>query len=325
MLDITESDKSLFRDEYTQKNIRIRFPDGEWTNLTKENIYGDGSSFVFTESICSQRNLRFGLAEASVIKFDAVNVKDIKGSRIEAYCEAIDPATGRTVSIPLGVFTVDSCKKQPDMQRRKVIAYSGTKVEVSPLTMAKLSVPSLSQRSYKIDVDEILGQGGQHMEKYTNTVSTEFSRDTAEMAAYETCLSDKDGNRYSVFMGFTYAHIDVSMTGWNISGGDNPSAWYEIISYPDITATAWDVGVEEVRKCLKKLKDAIYYQTESDAQKLNDFVQICEIMLEASVEINIEQTSGKKKLKTKNVLLFPWTADMEKQKRADTRLIIVLT
>lgn len=215
MLDIPETSKSLFRDEYTQKNIRIRFPNGERADLTKKDIYGDGSSFRFTESICSQANLKFGLAEASVIQFDTVDVENIKGCKIEAYCEAADPTTGGTVSVPLGVFTVDSCKKQNDMRRRKVVAYSGTKIEVSPLTMAKLSVPSLSERSYKIDVDEILGQGGQHREEYTNTSNTEFTCTTEgkdfTSVSYEASFSDLDEKRYNVTCDIEYKFLSVDM------------------------------------------------------------------------------------------------------------------
>ena len=91
MIDIQEKIKDLFRKEYSQKDIRIHFPDGEREDLTKKNIYGDGSSFTFTESVCSQGNLKFGLAEASVLKFDTVDIENIKGSRIEASYEVTDP------------------------------------------------------------------------------------------------------------------------------------------------------------------------------------------------------------------------------------------
>lgn len=295
MLDIPESSKNLFKDEYVQKDIRIHFPDGERTDITKKNIYGDGSSFSFTESVCSRANLKFGLAEASVIKFDAVNVENIKGCKIEVSCEATDPEAGGTVSVPLGVFTVDSCQKQNDMRRRRVVAYSGTKLEVSPLTMAKLSIPSLNDRSYFLDIDEILGQGGQHKENYTNTSSTEFSGDDAELLFYNAFFSDLENNRYEVYAGFNSKSISVNMTGWNISGGDNPSAWYEIISHPELNVSAWDIALEGIKDRIDELKGILYYQSQTDRENLNAFLQKCEIMLENSVEIDVLQTYSRKK------------------------------
>lgn len=299
MLDISESVKDLFRGDFVRKDIRIHFPDGERPDIITKNIYGDGSSFTFTESICSQNNLKFGLAEASVLEFDTVNVDNIKGCRIEASYEVVDQATNRTVSIPLGVFTVDSCKRQNDMRRRRVVAYSGTKLEISPLTMAKLSIPSLNDRSYFLDVDEILGQGGQHKENYTNTSSTEFSGDDAELLFYNAFFSDLENNRYEVYAGFNSKSISVNMTGWNISGGDNPSAWYEIISHPELNVSAWDIALEGIKDRIDELKGILYYQSQTDRENLNAFLQKCEIMLENSVEIDVLQTYNRKKIRTK--------------------------
>ena len=44
MLDIPEKHKGLFRGRYLPRDIRIHFTGGERADLTKKDIYGDGSS-----------------------------------------------------------------------------------------------------------------------------------------------------------------------------------------------------------------------------------------------------------------------------------------
>ena len=85
MLNIPEEVKELYRQNSIRKNLRIDFPNGERTNLTNENLLAE--SFSFTESICSQSSLKFGLCEASVVEFECFGVEDIKGCKIEVYQE----------------------------------------------------------------------------------------------------------------------------------------------------------------------------------------------------------------------------------------------
>lgn len=85
MLDVPQEVKDLFLQNNTQKNFRIKFPNGEFEDITNSNIISE--SVRFTESLCSQQNLKFGLCEASVLEFETIDVGNIKGCRIEAGIE----------------------------------------------------------------------------------------------------------------------------------------------------------------------------------------------------------------------------------------------
>ena len=120
MLDIPEEVKQLFRQSSTKKNIRIHFPNGEREDITNSNLISE--SFSFTESICSQDTLKFGLCEASMVEFETFGVGNIKDCTIEVTLEV--PYNGEAYPIPIGTFVVDSCEKQANLGRRNVVAYS---------------------------------------------------------------------------------------------------------------------------------------------------------------------------------------------------------
>lgn len=94
MLDIPEEVKNLFRQDSITKNFRVHFPNGERADLTNDNVVSE--SVQFTESLCSQENLKFGLCEASVLEFETIDVENISGCEITAGIE-ID-ITGTDVS-----------------------------------------------------------------------------------------------------------------------------------------------------------------------------------------------------------------------------------
>ena len=148
MLDIPEKVKNLFRQDSITKNFRVHFPNGERADLVNKDIVSE--SVQFTESLCSQENLKFGLCEASVLEFETIGVGNIKGCEIEAGIE-IDITSlgeefiaeyGQTSEdvpfpfyyVPYGVFTVDSCKRQSNMDRRQVVAYTQTLNEETPFS-----------------------------------------------------------------------------------------------------------------------------------------------------------------------------------------------
>lgn len=138
MLNIPEEVKQLFRQSSIRKNIRIHFPNGEREDITNSNLIAD--SFSFTESICSQDTLKFGLCEASMVEFETFDVGNIKGFTIEVsheidisslsedfiskYGITSDDVSFPYYRIPYGVFVVDSCKKQANLKRRQVVAYT---------------------------------------------------------------------------------------------------------------------------------------------------------------------------------------------------------
>lgn len=151
MLNIPDSIKNLFQTDGVRKNFRASFPNGELPDITNANIVQE--SVRFTESLCSQDVLKFGLTEASVIEFETVGVANMYGMQIRCSCE-IDvsglPAEeiadiaaaewdGELVQlsasdlgwpffrVPYGEFRVESCPRNHEaMARRKVTAYTKT-------------------------------------------------------------------------------------------------------------------------------------------------------------------------------------------------------
>lgn len=124
---------ALLHEDHCRKNIRIHFPNGERTDICNDLIVKDSVSF--TESLCSQNKLKFGLCESPIFECEVVGVGNIKGATIEVYCEieCDSSVTGADYKLELdyyvypillGVFIVDSCKRQADMIHRKIEAYN---------------------------------------------------------------------------------------------------------------------------------------------------------------------------------------------------------
>lgn len=139
MLNIPDKIKMLFLDDSILKNIRIHFPNGEHRDITAYDM--EEESFSFTESLCSQEKLKFGLSEAAVVQFVTKGIGNIKGMEIQCQVE-IDISSlddefiseyGQTSDdipfpfypVTLGFFTVKSCPKDSvaDTESRSVKAY----------------------------------------------------------------------------------------------------------------------------------------------------------------------------------------------------------
>lgn len=154
MLNIPEEIKNLFKQGSVKKNLRIHFPNEEHGDITNENLVAE--SFSFTESICSEDELKFGLCEASMVEFETISVGNIKGYEIEVFHEIdISSLTEEVIAehgtvsedvpfpyyrIPYGRFTVDTCPRQSDMTKRRVTAYT------KEFTFQKLSVAEVGKR-----------------------------------------------------------------------------------------------------------------------------------------------------------------------------------
>ena len=137
MISVPYTIKELYHQDHCYKNIRIHFPNGERTDICNDLIVKDSVSF--TESLCSQNTLKFGLCESPIFECEVVGVGNIKGATIEVSVEIECPfsapgAEWKTdlqkyvYSIPYGAFVVDSCKRQADMIHRKIIAYNSVAV-----------------------------------------------------------------------------------------------------------------------------------------------------------------------------------------------------
>lgn len=307
MLNISENYKKLFRDMYVPRDIRVHFPNGEMHDLTKKDIYGDGSSFRFTESLCSQKNLKFGLAEKSVIQFDTIDVENIKDSTIDVNCEVVDPDTGETVSIPYGRFEIASCQKQSDMRRRKVIAYSGAKLEVSPLTLAKLALPSLNQYSYRVDIDDLVGAGERTRERFDEQrTEEEIAGSTRgidfDSMSFAATYKGSDGYIYTAHCDMEYKYKTVQMkASQEIDTTVEETLWYDIRSeiVDAAKAEAWDLAVKDIASYLDMLKSIVVYQESSIRRELESYVKACDTYLNHyTARMEVLQKWNNKKLRT---------------------------
>lgn len=134
MISVPSLIRDYLREDSHKKNIRIHFPNYERTDICNDQIVIN--TVQFTESLCSQNKLKFGLCEAPMFECEVVGVGNITGAIIEVSCEIYCPAsvTGAVFRtdlqayvypIPYGTFTVTEAKRQSDMNHRKITAYGG--------------------------------------------------------------------------------------------------------------------------------------------------------------------------------------------------------
>ena len=166
MLNIPDAIKSLYQQDTVRKNFRVQFPNGELPDITNANVLTE--SVRFTESLCSQQYLRFGLTEASEIQFETIGIPNMMGMTIKCFSEidtssltaaqisaiqAMSDLDGELVleadsdltdyygnkwgfyRVPYGTFTVDSCPRNHGaMTHRRVTAYSNAVTEDNVLS-----------------------------------------------------------------------------------------------------------------------------------------------------------------------------------------------
>lgn len=149
MLNIPDEVKALFKSDSVFKNFHVHFPNGENADLNNDDVVSE--SVEFTESICSQQSFRFGLTEASELKFTAVNIPNVRGATLEAALEIdietlgsewaeqhapsgtesfLDPqvctyGSRNMYRVPYGRFIVDTCPRNHEaMWKREITAYT---------------------------------------------------------------------------------------------------------------------------------------------------------------------------------------------------------
>lgn len=193
MLNIPEEIKQLFRQGSVKKNLRIHFPNGEREDITNNNIISE--SFSFTESVMSQSELKFGLCEASMVEFECFDIGYIKGFEIEVTLEIWDGNT--FFPIPMGTYIVDSCNRQADRNRRKVVAYTsdfGVRFKISEFEKLKQSCYSRTKSPYKYKLipylyNNINGLSDEFITQKTLVESGE------EVELYRLNVTDKEGTK----------------------------------------------------------------------------------------------------------------------------------
>lgn len=187
MLNIPDAIKSLYQQDTIRKNFRVQFPNGELPDITNANVLTE--SVRFTESLCSQQYLRFGLTEASEIQFETIGIPNMMGMTIKCFSEidtssltaaqisaiqAMSDLDGELVleadsdltdyygnkwgfyRVPYGTFTVDSCPRNHGaMTHRKVTAYTVRFTGSDPFSAYdKWYVERLTYSSDKMTVDD---------------------------------------------------------------------------------------------------------------------------------------------------------------------------
>lgn len=126
MLNIPSVIRELFYRDSVNKNLRISFPDGESADIVNNRILAE--SLVFTESVCSQDNLKLGTLELSTLEVEIYNmpalINAIINVRIEIDVSSLTPAEissyGQTRSdvafpfypVALGIFRIYEVKQQ---------------------------------------------------------------------------------------------------------------------------------------------------------------------------------------------------------------------
>lgn len=207
MLNIPEEVKRLLKQDSVKKNFRVHFPNGEYDDITNGNLVAE--SVVLTESLCSEQNIKFGLCEASQLEFETIGVGNIKNCEIQAFIEVDISSLPSDIiatidymylndgtiayQIPYGVFTVDSCKRQNDMSKRKIIAYSKNildKIELSSIEKEKEQYEVSSKNNYTVDLLKTL---------YSNMGN--ISSDLYTEAPYEYEVLEDDN--YRIYSGVT--------------------------------------------------------------------------------------------------------------------------
>lgn len=122
MLKVSDELKRIYRMNMLPKGKkaeikgRINF-DNIGVVVENDRIVKD--TFRLTEMISDGGDLDFGSTNASVVEFTVADVpEDLNGQRF-----MITQTVNGTYTIPLGTFTVDSCKRQDDLRFKDIVAY----------------------------------------------------------------------------------------------------------------------------------------------------------------------------------------------------------
>ena len=219
MLTVPQEIKDLLHQDTCRKNIRIQFPNGERTDICNGLIVKD--SVQFTESLCSQDTLKFGLCESPVFECETVGVGNIKGATITVLCEiycdmSVSGAVFRpdleayVYPIPYGTFVVDSCKRQADMIHRKILAftrliYSPWQKDKNTLSYAQCACPVTTSSDYDTSIEKLVYEGCPSAFNRENYTWTESSFDFYPYTHNET-WSAYDAQHNLINYGMTYRY-----------------------------------------------------------------------------------------------------------------------
>lgn len=122
MLNLTDEQKAMFYSSGYYKGYRMVFDD---INLTIDNETIHQESVTITQSICSDSELALGGCIASSLEFEVSEImdKDITGIEFKCYMDVEDSDGNIVLTVPMGVYRVDSAKCVDDKDYKKITAY----------------------------------------------------------------------------------------------------------------------------------------------------------------------------------------------------------
>ncbi len=235
--EMPEEVKALYLSDSIRKNIRIHFPNGERADIINDNI--DGENFSFTERLCSRSQFKLGLCESNVVKFTCVDVENIKGYTIEVFheidissfsTEMIMECATRTddVAYPYfrwsyGIFVVDSCPRQSDMTKRKVVAYSQRlhdNSDTNPVERLKQSVEVPNKVPYKFDVMAYIASNIKRFYKAQNGVFFEDGSDITDVVEETTRILQYEQGTLETTRQLNCTYARLAYYGSDFTEGD---------------------------------------------------------------------------------------------------------
>lgn len=128
MIDVPVRVKDALREGNLKKNYRLVVykADGETVDFTIENDRLVAESVSIDERMSSDEKLKFGLCEGTKLEFQAFNIPNITGRRVQAFIDVQYNDDGALAwhSIPLGWYDVKETSRQASTGILKITAYN---------------------------------------------------------------------------------------------------------------------------------------------------------------------------------------------------------
>lgn len=217
MLNVSEELKQIYRKnmlplttEKAKMQGKIVFKE---LGVTIENDRIVQNTFRLTESISESGDLDFGSVNASVVEFTVADVpEDLNGKTF-----TITHVVNGTYTIPLGTFTVDSCKRQDDLRFKDIVAYDNMQkfnIDVADWYNS-LSFP-VSVRNLRISLCEYCGVEYEDLALVNDNVTVEKTLDTGKLNGKEVlrAIAELNGafahiNRYGKLIFITLSNFGL--------------------------------------------------------------------------------------------------------------------
>lgn len=116
MLQIDDNLKQLFNQRNIYKSLSVYFPALDLT-ITNKNIVSE--KFELSENLCSDTDLVFGSCESATVKLTVADINE----ELSGQTMIITQYVNHLHSLPLGIYVVESAKKQENKRYKEIIAY----------------------------------------------------------------------------------------------------------------------------------------------------------------------------------------------------------